>query len=336
MPFNIRNSDGKFQVDAQGRFYFDDDCCCDTGVSGAFYFCISGETPWGPWDAGDYCCTLSGGIATHDYLWICDDVNAAVGGYDRWWPCYLSGTTGTPVVKNVLQQCGTVPTSCDDLSGWPCSDDFSGTDCNSDPVAGTNWNQRWNDYDTIWTIDTSTSTLSGVAQFGSPGEARINMDLLYFKPTNTTGNIDIKVDYYVVNLAQLAGGFASEISLSVKLRNGGSTVRAYIARRKASSGQHYVEWNGGTQNVTAGEYTASTFQILRESGTTYAKIDTDIFWSSAAYSGWEIEEIYLAVVGVNSTTGDTTQCNFNDFLAEGDDGGEIYLDPSRTTIGNCP
>jgi hypothetical protein len=32
--FNIRNSDGKFQVDDQGRFYFDDHCCCTSGTVG--------------------------------------------------------------------------------------------------------------------------------------------------------------------------------------------------------------------------------------------------------------------------------------------------------------
>jgi len=328
MPFNIRNSDGKFQVDAQGRFYFDDDCCCEQTVSGAFYHCLSGSNPYGSWNARDYCCTLSGGIATHDYLWICDKMDAPWDSYLRWYPCYLSGSTGTPEVKLVLQQCGAVPTSCDDLSGWLCSDNFDGTDCNTGTVGDTNWEQRWQT-GANWQV--VGGVLSGIA--GGNPQAQIDMNSLYFQPTNTTGDFTITVDYDIQSQKYPTFPFASNIGLIVRLTNGSSNFDVFIYRSR-SSANAFISVPGTNTPIGSTAWLNGTFEISRASGTTYAKIDTTTWWSSSSYSGWRILQMTLVGSSGNGIAGSPVSLMyFDNFSAIGDDGGEIYLNPSRSTYG---
>jgi len=331
MPaFNIRSSDGRFQVDSQGRFYFDDECCCEGTVSGAFYHCLSGSNPWTSWNAGDFCCTLSGGIATHDYLWICDDMGAPIGGYNRWYPCYLSGTAGTPEVKLVLQQCGTVPTSCSDLSGWHCSDNFDGAGCNSASVGDTNWEQRWNSGGQSFQI--VGGVLSAVAAVAT--EAQIDIDQLYFQPNNIAGDFSITVDYDIQSQTYPVFPFATNIGLVVRLTNGSSNFDVYIYRSR-SSRNAFIGVPGTNTPVGDNDWLNGTFEISRASGTTYAKIDTTTWWSDASYSGWSI--VFIKLVGSAGTSSGggapPSLMYFDNFSAIGSDGGEIYLNPSRSTYG---
>jgi len=163
MPFNIRNSDGKFQVDDQGRFYFDDDCCCDTELSGyATYHCVSGTEGAASWSPGDFAGNLSGGLATDDYLWICRNFGSS----NRWHPVYLSGlSVGAAAAYPVLEQCAVLPpTDCSHLSGWPTYDFLSGQPCSTGSISDTNFNLHWNNqqgYTNLLDMDTGELVVSG-------------------------------------------------------------------------------------------------------------------------------------------------------------------------------
>jgi len=70
-----------------------------------------------------------------DFAWIC---SGAV-----WVKPYNDSLTATSATDpTVLEQCGTTPTDCGDLVGWPATDLFDGVGCSSASVGDTNWGLR--------------------------------------------------------------------------------------------------------------------------------------------------------------------------------------------------
>ena len=94
---------------------------------------------------------------TDDYAWLCLS--------NVWVKCYNwaveEGTADNPAY---LEQCGTTPADCTDLVGWPGSDDFGGTGCNSEVVDGVNYGIRW----TETKVGSPTYSIGGALEVDIP------------------------------------------------------------------------------------------------------------------------------------------------------------------------
>lgn len=150
-------------------------CCCDNEL-------------WKRCDNNADAAVITAGRITHDYAWLCLS--------SIWVKCYFSGTTtssATSPAPDFLLQCGTTPTSCASLVGWPCSDDFGGTGCNTGSVGDTNNGIRWSN--TI--VSPSTQAVVGGAlrmtvqpTGGSYVQAQLNN-------TSISGDLTLSVDLTV-------------------------------------------------------------------------------------------------------------------------------------------
>jgi hypothetical protein len=85
-----------------------------------------------------------------DYAWLCLS--------NVWVKCYnWAVDEGTADNPDYLEQCGTTPLDCTDLVGWPGSDDFGGTGCDSGAVNDTNYDIRWTETE----VGTPTYSVGG-------------------------------------------------------------------------------------------------------------------------------------------------------------------------------
>ena len=106
-----------------------------------------------------------------DYAYLC--ISSA------WTKCYNdSPSAATATNPIVLKQCEvSAPTSCADLVGWPASDDFGGTGCNSGAIGDQNFDFRWTRYDATAnvTISGGNIVLSSGASNSNRGRLGANM-----------------------------------------------------------------------------------------------------------------------------------------------------------------
>jgi hypothetical protein len=93
---------------------------------------------WKVCGLGTNAAVLSAAHTLVDFAWLC------IGA--EWVKCFFDAMTAVVETDpTVLEQCGLAgaPAQCSDLVGWPCSDSFSGTACDSGAVDDTNWDMRW-------------------------------------------------------------------------------------------------------------------------------------------------------------------------------------------------
>jgi hypothetical protein len=71
-----------------------------------------------------------------ELAWLC--VGGTLQKYE-----FISNSPGTITAHDYLEQCADDLTDCSDLVGWPGSDSFDGTVCNSGSIGDTNWSNRY-------------------------------------------------------------------------------------------------------------------------------------------------------------------------------------------------
>lgn len=154
---------------------------CETGT--AWLHCTSGSVGGVSWTKDTFAVRSTGLDNTHDFLWICLDK----GDGNRWYPVYAgeSANPAAPTEPAYLQQCGIVPTSCDDLTGWPVTDFFDGAGCSSDSSYGDNFDARYSEIQsgvgTRITIDDANDQLVvDTGSLASPSEVALRTGMATF------------------------------------------------------------------------------------------------------------------------------------------------------------
>ena len=116
--------DGKILTEGNAIAIHEDCCCAPSNYQ------------WKRCDNDADAAVLSAGHTDVDFAWLCLS--------SIWVKCYNDALKfAVATDPTVLKQCDdAAPSSCLDLVGWPASDDFGGTGCNSGAISDQNWIAR--------------------------------------------------------------------------------------------------------------------------------------------------------------------------------------------------
>ncbi len=259
-------------------------------------------------------------IPTNEFFYVCNSgvyAKARLGG--------LTATAATTITP--LYQCGTTaPTSCEELVGWPASDDFSGTECNSGFVGDLNWNLRW-------LADTATWSISSGGAVSSPADTTENIldnnmpDLSGdFSFSGTMSSSDFPDGAGESNLCQ-ANNYATfsggSITWGFLASNSsfGNTERKGLFISRAGQSDVYVDTTSLTNRSWTLSRTGSTI-TLNFGGVDYTYThsgDVDRFLHftrrQAGYSAWS--------------------CAFSALVIQDGSSNEVYIDiAGKTCVGS--
>lgn len=249
-----------------------------------------------------------------DYAWLC------LGG--AWVKCYNDAPTAlTATDPAVLKQCGvSVPTSCDDLVGWPVSDDFGGSDCNSGTIGDANWSFRWiDDSDSEGTISITAGALelaSGAGNFTAAAVSTVSTAI------NLSGDFTAEINF---NITQMPSDYQRWIQFSVTL--GADVVTAFISYNLFQASTRLVTARkNSTATSSASSATSGKFTISRVSGTVYVKLDGVTIQSYASTTG-NLTKINMASVS-NDSAATSTICKWDNISLLNGSSEQVYIDPT--------
>jgi len=189
-----------------------------------------------------------------DFAWLC---SGAV-----WVKAYLDANTATAATDpTVLKQCGTTPTECADLVGWPASDDFGGVDCNSGAVGDTNHGVKWR-VTAGYAIAAGVLGHSGIAD----NETTSNINTVGY-----TGDFTIEMDWAITSLS----GSTSSRHNYMFCQIGGVEWSAYI---QGSNKQLFYRVNGSPSNIS-NSISAGKWRIKRVGSTVTLSWHNGTSWS---------------------------------------------------------
>jgi len=199
-----------------------------------------------------------------------------------------------------------------DLKGWPASDDFGGTGCNSGAVGDGNYSVRWYPADghPTYTISGGNANYSGAIDYTLFNN---------IENSDTSGDFTITMDHVITSLSSSTSSrhayfYCKVGSAEYSLYILGSTKRLY--------------WSGGgSSGNIANSATSISYRLQRISGTLTLSYDTG--------AGWQ-------VVKSSGNTGQITPLRFIDWMRGGAAGSgywdnfvavdgssnDIYIDPT--------
>lgn len=263
---------------------------------------------------------LSAGHSTDDYAWLC------IG--SEWVKAYNAVNTGdTPTDPTVLEQCGTTPTDCTDLVGWPVSDDFSGTGCDSGAVSDTAFDIRWTAPNAS-NISASYSSGKLVLSTSANGVHDFLCDVI-----NRSGDFYIETDLNITSWGGTGGSRWGQIRAYL----GAVPLSIGLGRTSGNSDTKVFVYNGTTDiQPDIADQNNLTCRIRRSSGTIYFDYNTGSGWTNVTSisNSNALTKVGLTIARGNPTGSGTQTCEF-DYIKVVDDsagsGNEIYIDPTGSS-----
>jgi len=277
------------------------DCCC-------------GNEQWKDCDTDTNQAVLSQAHTDVDFAWLC------LGG--TWVKCYNDSSTSTAATDpTVLKQCGTTPTECADLVGWPVSDDFDGTGCNSGTYLDDNWNIRYANTYLNGTTTTAITAgkvyltaeyISGVAAGNMPRTGSISH----------AGDFDVKVNFNLSTFPTDAGGTECYSALRVVI--GGTNYE--VERYAGTTQRARVQYGGTNYGDVANSTTVGVFRITRVGSTITFYIDSTVIRQD--YSG-PTGNLTAVAFNIFNNRMVAIAANFDNLTAlNGIGGSNILIDPT--------
>lgn len=251
-------------------------------------------------------------LPSTDYFWVC--VSSV----------YVKAYTAeqapgeTPTSWTYLEQCGTAPTECADLVGWPGSDTFDGVGCGSGAIADDNWDMRW--VASKSGSGSSSKAISGgglaMSVDGGAGETYENA------VNNVVVSGDFTITATISNLACPSGDSSDEfigVLLSI-----GSTFHNVGYMWKYSDGQYKMVWTGSGYVYSASALPSSSSIVIERVGSTvrFYVGGTEV-WSYS--NSGDVSGIRLYCRRYSTGTNTIT---FDDIAIVDGSSDPIYIDPT--------
>lgn len=236
-----------------------------------------------------------------ELAWLC--VGGTLQKYE-----FISNSPGTITAHDYLEQCGDDLTDCSDLVGWPASDDFDGSVCNSGAFGDTNWDQRWN------VVVGSNPTIVNNSMDCDSGGATGATQLRNYG----SGDFTITTEFSNASWSNNTTNFPDLGEIFLKI--GGTNYRGYL-QHEVIAGTRYWIWSpaGGTSAVSASKSTGK-IEFVR-SGTSLSLYLDDALKKTWTISG-DLTQISVYVANADITT------QFSYFSFVDGSSNDVYIDPT--------
>lgn len=248
-----------------------------------------------------------------DYAWLC------LGGV--WEKCYNDSLTGDAVNDpTVLKQCNITPTSCSDLTGWPASDDFGGSGCNTGAIGDDNYVARWGTVASEGSVSISLSALRIAVDSGNPKAYEVQI--------NDTHSGDFTCSCYI-NISNFDADTGTVQVAQLKLNVGGGSTNMVIRKDTASANDKWTLQANGTDITDSWSSSAIYFRISRTgSAFKFEYSSNGTSWTDSGVSKTDSGDIRPALRMFSRWTGGMFTASYDSFVFEDGSSNDINVDPT--------